>query len=440
MRNFSKVALAVAATLAGSSAFAVANVTPSTTFTVTLNVAGSSAFQSQWPIEMANVLCSDDVVTFDSNGGPGLAAYGCTLKTSVTGKTKTYTFPANTFALVYYRSEGGSVYGVGPLAKNIQQLRLSVSSANCTTGSGTLYHCPVGALNLSADTVASGAAVKAYVELGASDVEPSRFIGENWPAGGFLGDQPTPTQLATLTSKQNVVAQVFALYVNDGISATPLNLSKQAVSSIFSGLYTDWSQVPKADGSGFVSDGTAASPITVCERDIGSGTQTSMSIYFMSQGCSNSATTFIDNTPNRNASTGSEMTCVSTTAGAIGYAAVQKASDISSKWPHAVAATLSGVTASTANAAAGLYDLWYEATFQSGAKLTANANGAALADVMITRLKNAATTPAGSPSVFALPIGSNASVLPVSSTHPVALGTRGGDSCSDAIGQNSSSF
>jgi PBP superfamily domain len=448
MSNYSKLALAVAATLAATSAFAA--IDQNTAFDVKLNVAGSSAFRDAFKTEMGNVLCSDAPVVFQTGTAIDLKAYGCTLKTSMTladGST-VYTFPANKTVLVYYRSEGGSVYGVGPIAKpTIQQTRLKVDST--CTGTATPFTCAVSALNLTTDVATGTGAEKGFVQLGVSDLEPTQFKGsENWPGGGFLGNAPTNTELGNITSVSSSIGQVFGVYVNlsnPGVSGGSINLTRQALTSIFSGAYTNWNQVPKADGSGKITGSSL--PIKICLRDIGSGTQAGASIFFNGQNCSSAAYGFAK-TGNlaRNASTGSEVTCISSAtngAGTIGFAAVQ------TTVPAGTAlVNLGGVTPSPITSANGTYDYWYEATFNSGAKLDIdegplanqnaslnNSNAAAVAAIMIDRLINAATTPvvgtgAGqTQSVFSLPNAQNSVVLPVDASHPVATGTRGGNSC-----------
>jgi hypothetical protein len=83
----------------------------------------------------------------------------------------------------------------------------------------------------------------------------------------------------------------------------------------------------------------------------------------------------------------------------------------------------------------GNYDFWFEANFNSGAALAATTLEKALANTMITRLKAQATVPASSPSVFALPIGSNAISLTnaLDTAHPVSLASRGGASCANPV-------
>ena len=422
MRTISKVALAVAATLVGGAAFALP---PGTTYGVKLNVAGSSAFQATFKTEFGN-LCSDTLDTYvasvASGSAPNMQAYSCTL-TAASG------LPAGTKAIAYYRAEGGSVWGVGPIAKGLSILRLEPNVVGNCTGASPSYTCLVNGFNFNNDTITSGAAVSAPVQLGISDVEPAQFVGENWVdstdgAGKLGAGAPTTAQLANITNSVVVAGQAFAVYVNSSVSSTSINISKQSLTSIFSGLYTDWSQVPKADGSGFLPAGA----INVCLRDAGSGTQAGASIFFNNQNCSSSSFAFVGSPFPRNNSTGNatsgELGCIASHAGAIGFATIQGSAPAGTS-----IVLLDGVTPSRANSANGSYGYWFEGTFNYNSTLTGSANENALAQTLITRLQTAATIPASSANTFALPVGSNSPVLPVDTSHPIALGTRQGNSC-----------
>lgn len=448
MRNFSKLAVGVAMALAGSSAFAAIDF--NTAFGVKLTVAGSSAFEGTFLSEMGPTLCSDTPVQFLSGSGVHLRAYGCTLKTSITTSDGTvWSFPANTTALIYYRAEGGSVYGVGPVAKNITEQRLKVDSG--CSGAASPFTCSVTALNLTTDVATGAQAESKAVQLGVSDLEPAMFTGENWPTGGFLGNAPTTTELGNISSITPTIGQVFAVYVNSGIpgaSGGSINLTKEAVSGIFAGSLTNWNKVPKADGTGYVS--STSLPVKICLRDIGSGTQTGASLFFNGMTCSSAAKKFATTGGlARNASTGAETGCIGTNAGAIGYAAIQQA------LPSSTAlVSIDGVAPDPIAAAKGQYDYWYEATFNSGAALNTDegplanqnavngvsSNAAALAAIMIDDLVKSTTAPvigtaAGqTESVISLGNAQNPIVVPVSTTNPVATGTHFGNSCFQPTG------
>ncbi len=424
MRIVSKVTMAVAAALVGGSAMAL---TPGTAHDVNLTVAGSSAFKSTFKSELASI-CSDtvDQYTASGTGAPDMVAYSCTL-------ASTAAVPAalqGKKSLVYYRSEGGSVYGVGPIAKGVQITRLKVD-ASCT-GTSPSYSCATSGWSLAADS-GSGQLEKATVQLGISDEEPAMFVGANWPAlatESIFGAAPTPAQLGNITSKQSAVGQTFAVYVNKavtgGTAGQHLNLSKQTLTSIFSGAYTNWSQVPGA---------TSTDDIVVCKRESGSGTQIGADMYFNGTNCSSSAFGFVDSTVALNASGGAEKTCIGNSAnpGAIGYVAIEATIPSNTS-----IVDIDGVVPSRNNAALGSYGYWFEVSFNSGAALAATTLEKSLASTMISRLRAQATVPSTSASVFALPVGANTPSFTnaADTSHPVSLATRGGNSCALPQAQN----
>jgi len=418
MRTSCKIALAVAAVLGGSTAAYALPPAATAAATVKLTVSGSSAFRDTFRQELATV-CSDtlDVYTTQT-GGPDLRAYSCTL-------SATSGLPNGTTAAVYYRSEGGSVYGVGPVARPTQILRLKVD-AGCT-GASPAYTCNVANFNLAADS-ATGQVEKATTQLGISDVEPNQFQGsDNWPSGTVLSNPPSQAELDSIDSVNGVNGVVFGIYVHAGVSATPIALSRQSLTSIFSGLYSDWNQVPKYDGSGFVTAGTL--PIKLCRREIGSGTHAGTAIYFNGAGCSSAAYGFAASSLPANNSSGAELTCITGNPGAIGYATLAATT--------ATLINLDGVVPNRTNAALGNYGFWLENTFNVKTSVMApTSNPGRLAQTMQNRLRNAASIPTASLNTIGLPIGSNSINLPVSATNPVAIGLRGGNSCFAPVGQN----
>jgi hypothetical protein len=348
-------------------------------------------------------------------------AYSCTLNNtadvpaSIRGRN----------AIVYYRSEGGSVYGVGPLAKNTQVKRLLVNGGCVAAAAPTFGTCNVTGYNLATDGFTSGNLVNSLVDLGVSDVEPARFVGENWPSASALGSQPTTAQIGAISS-QTATGTVFGILVNSTLAVD--DLSRQDVASIFTGTYGDWGQV--ADATNGVD---ASGPITVCRREQGSGTQVGASIYFNSQGCpvglpfvEQPAGPIFGNTVVENGTSTTMNTCVSTNTGSIGIQTYTATAPTGTKW-----VTINGKLPGKVAAALGDYDYWFESTFNKDEVINApgKALELALANFLITRARNAATIPVND-SVFALNNGGlNSPVIPVNTTRPVALATRNGNSC-----------
>jgi hypothetical protein len=424
MRNL-KIAAALAAVCAGGSAYALP---PTATYDIQLVVAGASAQRNTFQQEFTAICQAATLNLYQASptANQDFRAYSCTLNTaglpaSIAGRN----------AIVYYRAEGGSVYGVGPLAKNVQVKRLVVNAACSVATAPAFGNCPVTGYSLTTDTATSGNLANQLVDLGVSDVEPSRFVGENWPATGTsaLGSQPTPAQLNALAS-QTATGTVFGILVNDDLTDVS-DLSRQDINSIFTGQYGDWSQVASANNVG-----QAEGVITVCRREPGSGTQTSASIYFNGQGCPVGYPFVIaptgplfENPVIENGTSSTMNTCVANNSGAIGIQTYTATAPAGTKW-----VTINGKQPGKVNAALGDYDFWFESTFNKDEVLAGKALENTLADFLIGRARNASTIPVND-SVFALYNGGiNGPVVPVDTTRPIGLGTRAGNSCLPAQG------
>jgi hypothetical protein len=422
MRNM-KIAAALAAVCAGGSAYALP---PTATYDISLVVAGASAQRNTFQQEFTAICQAATLNLYQASptANQDFRAYSCTLNASglpasIAGRN----------AIVYYRSEGGSVYGVGPLAKNVQVKRLLVNASCTAVAQPAFGTCPVSGYNLTTDA-GTGNLVNSLVDLGVSDVEPSRFVGENWPAAGTsaLGLQPTNVQFNTLSS-QTATGTVFGILVNSALAVD--DLSRQDVNSIFTGNYGTWDQV--ADVNNAVD---ASGEITVCRREAGSGTQTSASIYFNGQGCpvgypfvTAPSGPLFENPVVENGTSTTMNTCVSTRTGSIGIQTYTVTPPAGTKW-----VTINGKLPGKVAAALGDYDFWFESTFNKDEVVVAKPLENTLADFLITRARTAATIPVND-SAFALNnSGLNAPVIPVSATRPIALGTRSGNSCLPAQG------
>ncbi len=402
-------------------------------YKINLVVAGSAAFKDTFKTLFIRA-CLDSVdvyVASASDGGatPDMMAISCNIGLP---------FLSDGAAIAYYRSEGGSVYGVGPIAKNIQVDRLVVNS-NCT-GTNHSYTCPVANWNLDADT-GTGNLVKDTVMLGVSDLEPAQFVGANWPSGTVLGRQPISTELENIYDSQDAIGRVYAIYVNNSVTggvSTNVILSKQSITSILNGFYTNWNQVPKGDGSGYF----ASQAIKICNRNVGSGARAAASIYFAGTGCLGVQSALV-NTPTVNASVDTEISCISNTAGAIGYANLQNlpvsAGGTGALPANASVVWINGVEPSPLTAAAGSYDYWFQPRFNSGSALQSNLYNRLTAVYLINNLQDS-TTIAGtdfSPGEIALPVGVNSPTLPQVDPHrPIAIGYRDGSNCANPVGYN----
>src|SRR3984957_4948817 len=289
--NNLKVAAAVALALGGSvaaqSAFAAPTAAQCAAATAMLYVAGSSAAQPSFATALANDL-------FDTGGETTIAAPA--VAGSANGNFKAYCGAAKAgngagvatgaIIIVYYRGEGGSVVGALPVfsGKPVKFLDISSGACQVTNPSVTGLSANVGTTDGWSGCVTTHA-----VEMGVTDLEPGQFHTPNYPSAysATVFGSATQAQLAGLT-KTALFQQVFGLFVNtsgfNGAATTGLavDLSRETAAAILSGNYSDWSAVPTATG-GAVS--STSQPITIVNREAGSGTRTGASIYFLGTNC-----------------------------------------------------------------------------------------------------------------------------------------------------------
>jgi hypothetical protein len=461
MRNYPKVAMAVAVALGTGSALAA-----NPTWNNSLVIAGSSAMRDAVIAEFTNVLCQSGTSTtfvaakgtagsFDS---PDFRAVTCTLSTSLAAPLGGSTW------IVYYRSEGGSIFGVfGNSALNsgtsvpINRLNIGPSGGTeCADGGGTVLGINQTDANLLADnqqTNDASCVSKDTVQLGISDVEPAAFVGANYGseyAGstGFIPyAQPTVSAL-NLLDKGTIIGEVYApivsnagggtsVFANSSGSNSAAGLTSQELASIFAGKVTDWGSVPSAAALGAA---TGNSPITVCRREPGSGTQTVASTHFLGTNCSSGGLQF--DTPNSGSgnnvvegfATSDVLSCVQNNTNSIGIVTLQ----VASKYTGAAATqvTVDGTLGTAINSAQGKYTWYGEAYYiKNDSALSAGSAQLALVTRIITDLKSANNTPASAtdPNLVALPAYNTpfSPVTPLKSGQqiPIAVGTTSGNTC-----------
>jgi hypothetical protein len=428
-----KIAAAVAVAVGGHMAAHAAGPTfaQCATAGATLYVAGSSAAQSAFSVALATDL-------FDSNGETTMSASNGNFK-AYCGFAKSGNgagIAAGTITTLYYRGEGGSVVGALPIASGKPVKMLDISSGACQVASPatTGTSATVGTTDGWGGCVTNHA-----VEMGITDLEPTVFTPPNYPSAYSTAVFGTASkaQLAALTSTK-LFQQVFGLYVNTsgingGGTGQAVNLTRETAAAILEGNYTDWSAVPSASG-GQVS--TVSAPITLVNREAGSGTRTGATIYFLGTNCVTFPATLSDPGPDGFA-TGDVLATAAATAGAITYASIDNSNASLS------IASISGVTPSNLAATNGQYDWWFEATAQKGT--ITSPNGTALYNFLSGgELTNLATAPhavdvnaipnAGNPAnVAAVPV--TASTVN-SKTIYINPFTRAGNSCNIPQEQN----
>ena len=204
--------------------------------------------------------------------------------------------------LVVKRSSGGSIWGVSPIVAQETIKFMKVNSTLCSLG-------------------ASATTVSEIPDVGLSDVEPVLFTdGANQPAVvDWVGDNFTPP---TDTSSLNT-ASLFALGfgVQTDLANPITNLTRQQYASIAAGLITDWNKI---DSTKF----PLSTPITVCRRSAGSGTQAFSNAYFLNAGGCGNAVAPTDQAGDPahqidNVATGNVRSCLASNANSVGFISLE---------------------------------------------------------------------------------------------------------------------
>jgi hypothetical protein len=443
------IAAAVAAALGASAA---ANADSCSAPTYKLYVAGSSAAKASFQTALANDLfVANSEVSYSSSNGDFEAFCGPVKSGNGAGLTALAT------AIAFYRAEGGSVVGALPIVsgKAIKFLDLTGSGCN-VAASPTVTGVPTttGSSATVGTTDGWGGCVTTHgVEMGVTDLEPTVFYASagNYPTAystSVFGTANT-TQLGALTIAP-LFSQVFGIAVNTsgingGSTGQAVNLSKETVANILNGSYTDWSAVPSASG-GAVSNVSA--PITIINREAGSGTRTGASIYFLGDECTTFPATLSDPGPVDYYATSDELKAAGTVPGSISYASIDNLEPNGTKYPNLTMASLSGVTPSNLAAATGQYDYWFEATAVQGnttgttGGITSNGGSALYTWLTTGELQNLATAPHAADINVIPNLDANGASVPLTSSvvggHTIYLNpfTRSTNSCNIPAEQN----
>ncbi len=420
-----------------------------------LVVAGASAQRDAFLQLMANDLCASSLDVYRS-ASPDFRAYSChTVSNTGAGSIgAALGIAANQDIVVFYRSEGGSAWGPysiaqrnvqGPAFTGIKSLDVNVCDTATTNvsfpGAGSLptHNCPItGSFSLATD----GAAVTAGLvdrptQLGTADVEPKLFTGTNSPSlvapTKFSGAAPIVNNLKGLAIDTGF-GQVFTLLLNNTQGSGAItNLTTAQATGIFTGSITDWCQIDP----GHANCATVGNPIIVVRREPGSGTQVGAGVQFSREGCGDSWAFVTDHDipPAADSdgvievsTTGNLETAVGNNPNAIGIN-LYKATPLPNANTHQI--SIDGVAPGRANAANLSYTYAFEATYTKAGtnELPAGSSALAIAGGLITVSKQAGRIP-NNVAVFAIPSATNLpGTVGSPSTAPVALGTRGGQSC-----------
>jgi hypothetical protein len=441
------IALALGTGMAAQGAHAAA-ATPDQCLAATnvLYIAGSSAAQQAF----ATALVAD---LFDANGETTLSP---TTSATFNGNFKAYcgfakagntaNIATGAVVNVYYRAEGGSVVGALPIAANKPVKFLDLAGTGCNVAAPAVTGL---SKNVGTTDGWTGCVSTHAVEMGITDLEPSVFTGANYPTAysTTVFGHATATQLGALAPTP-LFQQVFGLFVNtntlnSGSTGQAIDLTQETAAAILAGTYTDWSAVPTSTGAKVSSNSV---PITIVNREAGSGTRTGASIFFLNVGCSSSAGSILDGAATADGfATGDVLATAATTSGAITYASI----DNSAKQANLTVATIDGVTPSNLAAASGQYGWWFEATAQKQATI-ASPGGTNLYNWLTgSELVNAATAP-HTKQVNLIPgVGTNTGAVPITANAPTGTinaitnttiyinpFSKGGNSCSIPVPSN----
>jgi len=302
---------------------AFATLTPASTPTLSVYVAGASAQDAQFRKLIAN-LCDapsaangNDALIYLAKGTaiPDSAqqAFLCRMSSA-----KVAGLPASpgVVVAVYKRSEGGSGFGVGPVAsaEPIEFLNKSTCAAAAT---GTLIESAV-AYNIFGNCTGTA---QVSADAGVSDVEPKMFKSPNLidPSYPENTDIPAGSPGTVAVSSADIAKLVvnaldvttFGIPVtldlyralqtiqgktqDDRVENMP-SLSREQVASFMAGGIADWSYLTAKSGASNVSitsyPGVVApdsTKVEICRRSPGSGTQASYNALFHGSACSSAA-------------------------------------------------------------------------------------------------------------------------------------------------------
>jgi hypothetical protein len=173
-------------------------------------------------------------------------------------------WPAGSDAMIVYRTGGGSVYGVNPVARAESITSLNVTAATCssTVGAGTFaspYICDLGS---------------AIPDAGVSDVAPALFTSPVNTEGETAADGLNEAELADLTSTA-IYGLAFGIPVTNTVPSS-VKFTRSTVAAIMTGNVGSWSDV----------DAGVTGDITICRRTPGSGTQAVMNLWAGNYPCS----------------------------------------------------------------------------------------------------------------------------------------------------------
>jgi hypothetical protein len=187
---------------------------------------------------------------------------------------------SGTNAVVYYRVQGGSVYGVNSVARADSILAINVVAPDSTVTPAIVGCGAVSGNGTSSSPYDCGTASR-VPDAGVSDVNPNLFKAPYNTEGETPAASLSAAELALLTSTP-LYGIGFGIPVTNNVNANTV-FNRATVAAINSGNVTSWAQVNTDTGG-----------ILICRRTPGSGTQAVYNMWGGNYPCSSNALTPAD--------------------------------------------------------------------------------------------------------------------------------------------------
>ena len=252
---------------------------------VTIYIAGGSANANAALAFMRKLLQSDgnlntytDDTTCSADGSISRAVFGTFISspTTLNSPSGPYSFtPPTSLAgkkvFIEYNSNGGA-FGAGidgPVrAHSVSKYQTFLNNSTaCSAGSalGSTYYA-----------VTNTATTQSQIPLlGLADAEITLFTGLNLPAGSTAVAASEASNYHT----QGTYEAVFGLVEDNVLAAQKTSFSSAEITAIFSGNYTDWSQLTGDVGT-FAGQPLPAGSITVIDRAAGTAAKAAFNQFF----------------------------------------------------------------------------------------------------------------------------------------------------------------
>lgn len=227
-------------------------------------ISGASAVQKGFTAGVATLFSGTPIYLANDN----TKNVDSTDYVAVAGKLAAATggWPAGSNAIVIYRTKGGSVQGVNPVARGTSIESLDVTSTNCgTLGSGTAaapYKCSL---------------TMRVPDAGVSDVAPNLFKSPVNTEGEIPAGELSPAELADLSARP-IYGLAFGIPVTKNVGSN-VRFSRAIYSAIMTGNIGTWDQVATGESG----------DIVICRRVPGSGSQAVVNLWAGNYPCSSEA-------------------------------------------------------------------------------------------------------------------------------------------------------